>query len=213
MMKKVINIMLIVVILLGFFSFFGKDLIESITMRNNTELPFCGIQGIVADTDGDIYIALLDYEIIQVYDKSGKYLKRWNVMSYAGSFRIDITKENTIAVYPARGSVISHYKLNGDYITHSKENDLGYVFPKDNSMYISNNGEKYEITGYYPKIKKDGIVIIEQNFILKILTFPQSFGVSFVAFIFLILLNRQVRKNRKRYPNYFVYIYERLLKK
>jgi len=187
--KTIINILLITNILIGFFSFFGIDILSSMSKKYNIELPLVDAEGIAVDSMNNIYIGSPFYGILQIYDKTGKFIKNWEVLTYGGGFYIKILKNDTIAIYPYRAKEEILYNKEGKLLIKNKLekcNDIN----KLNNIYLSNTGERYEVfKWFYPKIKKDNITIISQNLLLKMLTPPQGFLIAIILTIFLVIIN------------------------
>jgi hypothetical protein len=210
---KKINLGLVIIVLLGFFPFFGMDVIKHLSIKYKSQLPLSSIENMAIDSNGNIYISLAQYGVIQVYDSTGQFKTFWDVETIGGLFRVDIKTNDLIAIYPARLEKKYVYSTTGRFISLQSAPESDSIFRIRRKYSLDRFGNQYRIVGFYPTIQKNNENIVNQKFIIKLIGCPQSLLYSFFAFIFLILLNKQVRKNRKRYPNYFVYIYERLLKK
>jgi len=181
-MKYLINIILYCFIFIGVAGFLGANFIFK------RELPFSDIKGIVVDNLENIYVGLQFYGKIQVYDKNGNFIKNWNVHNYGGNFYLDISEDDKIIIYTARGHKKLIYNNKG---TKVFEGETDFEFEKRNPyFFLTKSGNNYEIfKGLFSKIFKNNEIIVKQNLYLNMLTVPQCFLISFIGFILLAFIN------------------------
>ncbi len=188
-MKIIVNIALLFFVIIGLAGFFGLDFLNSRANNNNAELPLSDIQGIAVDSLDNIYLGLGIFGKVQIYDKNGNFIKSWDVQSNGGAFYIGISEDDNIAIYSVRADEKNIYDKNGNILSQSKF-EIDYLkFEKSAKIFTSKKGNKYEISGWFPKIKKDGKIIIKQNLILTLLTEPQSLVMSLLGIVLLVIIN------------------------
>lgn len=183
----------IFLVLLGLPGIIATMAISSHLIFTDSELPNSGIDGIVVDSSGNIFLGLAGYGKMQVYDKEGNFVRHWPIKSEGGTFKLSLDPENYIEVITARGDKVLTYDEYGkliletgylcDYSTYDK------MYPA--TSFRTKNGDLYEVNGIvYPTIIKNGNIIeplIEQNIILRILQGPWPTWFFFAAGIFLIV--------------------------
>lgn len=95
--------------IVGFISFLGGIPITHSDKGNPTgnmqflEYPLNSIEGLVVDSNGNIYVGKDTPDRVQVYSPRGDFLYSFNVEAFYGTYRIDMDEEDNIIIATARG--------------------------------------------------------------------------------------------------------------
>jgi len=141
----------------------------------NTELPLSDFNGFVVDSHENVYIGDSFYSVIQKFDREGKFIQSIKVNNYGKSFRIGIDKMDKIIVksnITRSFTIYSHDNYNKKFVVYDRK----YDETKNPNKFFFTQKAKFENLGtFYPSIWKlsgKKQKIIEQNFILKLLSLP-----------------------------------------
>lgn len=175
--KKILKIVAYLFVLIGITGFVAGVVISSGTFKYKYELPLGDIQGFVVDDSGNVYVGLAFYGTVQVYDRSGKYLRNWKVDNDGGIFNIDLAKDQNLLISVTRGDMQILYDKYGNLL---KEEKIPYIYSKTerNIRYYSKiDGSKYELQGLIFKeiviTNPNEKVIVSQNIILELFKGPR----------------------------------------
>ena len=188
-----LKILGILIIIYGPVSWFTADLFY----KPGDEYPIADIQGMVIDKNENIIIGDGFYQVILVYNKSGKFINSWKVPeTQGGSFKLFLGTENSIAILPARYDREIYYNQQG--LRSNTKKNIDTMGVKYASHY------KIEDNLFFPKIIKlnghNEQIIVEQSFLKNMLKAPfPFFGLSFVLlFVFGLRKTLQQLKNNKQ---------------
>ncbi len=191
-LKGFVNVLFGFLFLWGASSFILRMVFVDFADTYDKELPLSSNTSIVVDHQNNVFIGLPFYEQVQVYDNNGKFITNWHVDSQGGTFYLNI-ENRKIVVYVERGDNKVIYNLDGTVLSNTPLEEIAdSIWFRENS-YKDSLGAKYWIdtNGFFPKVKKDEMVIINQSILLKSITFPNSLIISLISMIFLGINNRQ----------------------
>ena len=189
--ELIINFISVLGIVWGFSFLFLNSFFSDFPDRYNVELPLSDAKGIVVSSDGHIFVGLQPYSVIQVYDKNGKFIDNWKVDSEGGAFSLDIDENDLIKVFIWRTNLKQSYETNGKLKSSLKIISIEDSITKNQDSFML-NGDRYKIYNNIisPIIKKNNNDIIEQNFILKSLTYPFVMVIGFLSLLAFLIFNR-----------------------
>ena len=188
--KKIFSILAIFGILWGFSCFYMKFFLSDLNSKQTFEFPLSSANSIVVNTDGLIFIGLQHFSRIQVYDEKGDFVKNWRVNSKGGLFYLEISPNDSIIVYTARGGIKQTYNTDGLLLKTIRYSNLSESIYNQQKVFTS-NGNRYKISesNNFPVIKKNEKVIIDQGLFLKSITFPNGLILGLFSFVILIAAN------------------------
>ena len=202
-LKKVINLICALCFLWGSSSFILRIVIVDYAISKNKELPLSANLCILVDNQSNIYIGLPFFEAIQVYDKNGIFVNNWHVESHGGTFYLQSANKQ-LEVYVERDDHVIKYSYDGTLISKTPLNEIEDSIRNGQQGFRDTLGVNYWIDshGIFPKIKKNDLVIINQNLFLKSITYPGSFIISFFSILLFCIINRKLIANFfKKYFN------------
>lgn len=190
LLKKVFSILAIFGLLWGFSCFYIAFFLSDLNSNQTFELPLSTANSIVVNSDGLIFIGLQHFSRIQVYDEKGDFVKNWRVDSEGGMFYLDISPNDSIIVYTARGGIKQTYNTDGLLLKTNRYSNLSESIYNKQKVFTS-NGNRYKISesNNFPVIKKNEKVIIDQGLFLKSITFPHGLILGLFSFVILIAVN------------------------
>ncbi|UIR56801.1 hypothetical protein LZQ00_03045 [Sphingobacterium sp. SRCM116780] len=166
-----------------------------IIYKEGKEQPMSDVQGFVVDDKGNIIIGDGFYQIIQVYDKEGRFVTGWQPKTYGGSFQLFLGENGTIIIEPSRSAETLYYNLNGVAITNKE------IKIATNNL---SNQKHYTLKGgmFFPKISKEENghtkVVVAQNLLQNLLKAPFPFlGIG--AFLLLFFGAQETMKKIKEF--------------
>jgi hypothetical protein len=189
--KLIINFISVFGIVWGFSFLFLNSFFSDFPDRYNVELPLSDAKGIVVSSDGRIFVGLQPYSVIQVYDKNGKFIDNWKVDSEGGAFSLDIDEDDLINVFIYRTNLKQSYETNGKLKSSLKIISIEDSITKNQDSFML-NGDRYKIYNKIisSKVKKNNNYIIEQNLVLKSLTYPFVMVIGFLSLLAFLIFNR-----------------------
>lgn len=197
-----INRIIRVVIYVIAISFFTLGVIGLYFNNNKSELN--GPKGIVVDQEGTIYCGLIPEGKINIYDKTGRYMRSIIVNAEGGTFKIEI-ENSGLKVAVSRTSKLLTYNKLGNLI---KEEELKLDFynfgQKNEKEYTDNYGNTYKIKSIlwiYPYIQKttkagESVKVVSVPF--KSWIFMKPMPAWLLMFVGIMLLSPDLYKLRKR---------------
>ncbi len=109
----------IALVLYGGVAFFGQALaaLGGLSFLSaSTEWPVGWAEGVVTDTEGRSIVPHPSSGRVQVYDADGRFLRGWFVPASGGDFKVDVTGQNQVEVFTARGRERLLYTIDGDLL-------------------------------------------------------------------------------------------------
>ena len=145
-MKKTARILSFILLFIGFSFFFVKGNL----FGKDKEIPLGEIKGIIVDSNKNIYVGCGFYDRIQVYDKSGKFIKNWKISAYNGDFTINFSKDENISIVTLKNDQKTVYSKVGKKIYTKPFNSENYIKTKRNlKSFETNDNNIYEIKGNF----------------------------------------------------------------
>jgi hypothetical protein len=108
----------------GFGSFFAQFLAASgalTVIGPSTEWPVGPVDHVAQDANGTLIVPLVPQGRVQIYDRSGRFVRGWFVQAAGGDFRITPTTDGHIAVHSARGHSRLVYSYEGVLVSRTPE--------------------------------------------------------------------------------------------
>lgn len=194
-MKRLLVILSLLLLAIGFAGFIGAGLIAMGATKYNGELPLGDVQGFIVDTAGTIYIASGGYGIIQSYSPEGKFLRHWSARANGGSFNIGLNKQQHIVAYTVRNPRMLVFAPDGKLISESEMKSDIMAQGISNRSVEANNAH-YELEGgLFPRITRTTssmITIVDQPLYLDLLKGPMP---AWLLMALGLVLNMFLRKD------------------
>jgi hypothetical protein len=92
--RIVLSLCLITIFIIGIVGFLSNFILSSGLKNRNIELPLGKSAGIEVNEYG-IYIGIIDFSRIQLYDLNGNFQKAWSTNTYGNNFRYLIDENGT----------------------------------------------------------------------------------------------------------------------
>lgn len=179
-----------VFLVIGGIGWLGDILItnrKSPFIGSETELPLGRLEGIVVDSQGNIYCGSQSYGRIQQYDAQGNFTRGWFIKTAGGAFRMQINKEDQLLVATARTDLFATFDQDGDMV--DLQTNLPGIYQEfglvSQSRFESSNGDTYVIENsfFFPhvvRISFDG----KQSTIITTSWYKWLFMTPFPAYLF-----------------------------
>lgn len=125
--------------------------------------PLSTVEDVAVDRDGQVYVALAYYGRIQIYDKSGKFIRGIFVDAHGGAFCLNFDKEGHIEITTAKGQKEITMDRNGKILKIADVSSLNLrlCFERAENGWEAHDGQKYFLhDGYFSPsiIKSNGAV-------------------------------------------------------
>lgn len=199
-MRKVLHSISILLMLIGFVGFVGGGLIAKHVFSFNREVPLSGVNGLLVDKDGKVYLALTSYGKVQVYGGDGRFLYNWPVDASGGTFQMQFDEQENIIISTSRRNKLIRYNKQGKRLSESTYEKQSPMSIEDPFLFERNPGEVYKVEGLFPKVvrhSKEKEVIVDQSLFLKGLKSPLPVWLYFaVGLIIQLYLKKGLRRSR-----------------
>lgn len=86
-----------------------------------TEWPVGPVDHVVRDANGTLIVPLTPQGRVQIYDRSGRFVRGWFVQASGGDFRVKPTTDGHIEVHTARGHSQLVYSYEGTLLSSTPE--------------------------------------------------------------------------------------------
>jgi hypothetical protein len=190
MYKLVINIILILIFITGITGWVFVNIIFDNQHEKRMEIPLSDVGGVVVDNEKNIYISDHFHGVIQIYNKNGKYIKNWDVKRFGGGYYMQISESDSIIIYPWRSSVELIYNKDGELVCENIIEGIEDSLFINQKLFYDSTGNKYELKKFpYPHVLLNDKIIVKQNILFKLVSFPQCMVVSILCFILLVVIN------------------------
>ena len=127
-------------VLIGIFGFFGSALSSLGAMNwlpKSFEWPIKYTSTAAKTNDGFYIVPHSPSGRIQIYDEKLKFIRGWPVYASGGVFKLNISENNLINAYTARGQWHYIFNLNGDLISKEKFTPKTYDAFNSAGVYLS----------------------------------------------------------------------------
>jgi len=111
---------------------------------SRTKYPLFDMRGIVVDKEGNIFVGVKFFSIIQVYDKKGKFKFSFKIHAGGGDYKIVLDANGNIKVATIRGDALFTYDNSGNLINYVPDYQA-YSQPIQEKRFIDDNKNIYEI--------------------------------------------------------------------
>jgi len=126
--RRVVTVVAGTLMMIGALGFFGAALsaIGALNwLPSSFEWPAGYTKGVVSTADNYHLVPHTPSGRVQVYDRSWKFLRGWNVDAGAGTFKLYITDTNHIHVVTARGRMHYVYEISGKLLSSESYEETG----------------------------------------------------------------------------------------
>lgn len=110
MLIRIVAILLVIVGAAGFTAPFWIDV--AIKDVGGIEMPLVQIEDVAVSADNRVFFALTHLGRIQVYDRSGRFVRNFPINNSGGVFCLDLV-DDRLKVYVARRDVADEFDLDG----------------------------------------------------------------------------------------------------
>lgn len=108
------------------------------------ELPLSSPTNAVVNSTGDVFCGSEFFQRVQVYDRSGNFLRAWQAPSGGGTFVLELTPQDEIVVVAAREAETRIFDARGTLLRTLPRNRL--LAPQANARFSTDAaGNRFEI--------------------------------------------------------------------